>query len=167
MFQPTAETASKVLETSGALGLELDFYPRKAEPPADPRPERITLAQQVIGERLLALLSTLASQRASFDPGAQVLIAFQDQPYPGCPKKQRFTPQVEKGLTRRLGLVPAHAKYREALSELAKEFCLWARDKEVGFRQDEEGNTYLVCRPPEPGLKDLAAEEPRAEGKGQ
>jgi hypothetical protein len=41
---------------------------------------------------------------------------------------------------------------------LAEEFCRWAKGKEPGFLQDEEGNTFLCCQPLKPYLADLAAE---------
>jgi hypothetical protein len=158
MFQPTAETAKAVLQTSGVLSHELDLLANRGEETGDPKAKHIALARQVIGERLLALLSTMASQRASYDPGARIQIVFLYRPYRDCSKKQRFTPEVESALIGRLGLIADHAEYLEAAARLAEEFCEWTIGKEQTFLHDEEGNLFLLCLPIKPYLRDLASE---------
>jgi hypothetical protein len=145
-FKASRKAAELVLssrENSPTLPPQLNFTSDRAVP-FDKAPS-LDLVQEAIGERLVRLLGTVARQRATRKPALDRVVIISG--------KRTFVPDVEIGLTRRLGLSSSKKQsVREALRRLAIEFHDWARDNpagrsELGLEFDNQTNDLLIQCP--------------------
>jgi AbrB family looped-hinge helix DNA binding protein len=125
---------------------------RHRAPPADDS-EPAERVLDVIGERFVELLGTVARRTAVLEPGSTSIKIIGTEGH--------FVPQVEQGVRELLGLSPRAASYRGFLDRLASEFRDWAlahdRHKiELGIEVSGDG---VEIRTPEikPALEPLGS----------
>ncbi len=104
--------------------------------------ERLDVAREAIGERLVRLVSGLGTETALGDKPPSRVLVLRDP--------HHFSEEVEQRLTERLGLSPSADALADFRSTLAEEFHRWLRehpDRRERKRGEFEGEQFFVRCP--------------------